>query len=134
MSKREKYMKKNNRVRNLAISTVVISLLATISIGSINRNNNKSYKMRMNTQKEVNYDDLKITEAIHYKDGKIVFLTNVNDLENDQNYIPFVEENIDLIDYVEVYGNSKDEKEILSAEEYKSSKTNEVDKTKTLKK
>ncbi len=127
-------MKKNNRVRNLAISTVVISLLATISIGSINRNNNKSYKMRMNTQKEVNYDDLKITEAIHYKDGKIVFLTNVNDLENDQNYIPFVEENIDLIDYVEVYGNSKDEKEILSAEEYKSSKTNEVDKTKTLKK
>ena len=127
-------MKKNNRVRNLAISTVVISLLATISIGSINRNNNKSYKMRMNTQKEVNYDDLKITEAIHYKDGKIVFLTNVNDLENGQNYIPFVEENIDLIDYVEVYGNSKDEKEILSAEEYKSSKTNEVDKTKTLKK
>lgn len=127
-------MKKNNRVRNLAISTVVISLLATISIGSINRNNNKSYKMRMNTQKEVNYDDLKITEAIHYKDGKIVFLTNVNDLENDQNYIPFVEENIDLIDYVEVYSNSKDEKEILSAEEYKSSKTNEVDKTKTLKK
>lgn len=127
-------MKKNNRVRNLAISTVVISLLATISIGSINRNNNKSYKMRMNTQKEVNYDDLKTTEAIHYKDGKIVFLTNVNDLENDQNYIPFVEENIDLIDYVEVYGNSKDEKEILSAEEYKSSKTNEVDKTKTLKK
>lgn len=127
-------MKKNNRVRNLAISTVVISLLATVSIGSINRNNNKSYKMRMNTQKEVNYDDLKITEAIHYKDGKIVFLTNVNDLENDQNYIPFVEENIDLIDYVEVYGNSKDEKEILSPEEYKSSKTNEIDKTKILKK
>lgn len=127
-------MKKNNRVRNLAISTVVISLLATVSIGSINRNNNKNYKMRLNTQKELNYDDLKITEAIHYKDGKIVFLTNINDLENDQNYVPFVEENIDLIAYVEVYGNSKDEKEILSPEEYKSSKMNENDKTKTLKK
>lgn len=126
-------MKKNNKVRNLAISAVVVSLLATTSIGLLSKNSKHTYMKKYNTQAETNYDDLKITEAIHYKDGKIVFLTNMNEIENDPNYVPYVEENIDLIDHVEVYGE-EDERSILTPEEYKTSKSEENNEVKKLKK